>query len=337
MPAALAVIAMGPLLASGIAEAPAELAGTAIFEELPFADGAYSVSLALWTEADGGELVGQVELGERRIRAGTLLLTVGGFRAPEDHSEGLWLEVTVDGAVAAPRQPFPGGAHGGSNIFVDGNVRTLRLIEPNAELFPQLSDTHFWSTRPGGEVWVATRTAGGDVFFRIIISAEGVVSLLGGSDANLGDGSGFVVLGSEGGENLVLDSNEIMARNDGAMSTLFLQQDGGAVYVNGVVAHASDLRLKREIRDLDLGLAEVLALRPVSFSWRSGDGRRHRGLIAQEVQAVSPDLVMEDDGGHLGVVYSDLVPVLIRALQQQNERLARMEAELEALREAAED
>lgn len=109
------------------------------------------------------------------------------------------------------------------------------------------------------------------------------------------------------------------------------------MYVNGVVAHASDLRLKREIRDLDLGLAEVLALRPVSFSWRSGDGRRHRGLIAQEVQTVSPDLVMEDDDGHLGVVYSDLVPVLIRALQQQNERLARMEAELEALRGSPED
>ncbi len=40
-------------------------------------------------------------------------------------------------------------------------------------------------------------------------------------------GGGYIVLGDVGGENIVIDNNEIMARNDSSTSTLFIQHDGG--------------------------------------------------------------------------------------------------------------
>ncbi|MFH1568614.1 MAG: hypothetical protein ABIL09_11510 [Gemmatimonadota bacterium] len=57
----------------------------------------------------------------------------------------------------------------------------------------------------------------------------------GGVDAGLGNGSGFLVLGTEATANLVMDSNEIMARNGGNAAALYLQADGGNVSIG---AHA---------------------------------------------------------------------------------------------------
>jgi len=52
----------------------------------------------------------------------------------------------------------------------------------------------------------------------------------GGSDAEPA-GGGFLVLGSVGAGNVAFDNNEIMARNNGGVSTLFLNHNGGDVHV----------------------------------------------------------------------------------------------------------
>jgi hypothetical protein len=53
----------------------------------------------------------------------------------------------------------------------------------------------------------------------------------GGTDASLRDG-GFLQLGPTTGENLVLDDNEIMTRNNGGLSNLHINRDGGNTIVN---------------------------------------------------------------------------------------------------------
>lgn len=50
----------------------------------------------------------------------------------------------------------------------------------------------------------------------------------GGADVSL-TSNGYLMLGSEAGTNLVFDNNEIMARNDSAVSELFLQAEGGKI------------------------------------------------------------------------------------------------------------
>jgi hypothetical protein len=103
--------------------------------------------------------------------------------------------------------------------------------------------------------------------------------------------------------------------------------------VDGTI-NTSDARLKENVTDLRYGLEEVKKLRPVSFYWRDrqDDGLRI-GLIAQEVQTVMSEVVasseneiVEGSDGpektkkpaeNLGIYYSSLVPVLVKAMQEQ--------------------
>ena len=57
------------------------------------------------------------------------------------------------------------------------------------------------------------------------------LNVVGGSDASLA-GGGYIVAGSIGSSNVVIDENEIMARNNGVSNTLLLNNDGGDVNVS---------------------------------------------------------------------------------------------------------
>jgi hypothetical protein len=142
-----------------------------------------------------------------------------------------------------------------------------------------------------------------------------------GTDASLSDGTGFMVLGSENGNNLVFDGNEIMARDNGSNSELLLQHDGGNVRVGGTVVHSSDKRLKRHIEPIDFGLNEILQLNPKQYFWKNRDNQvlKSLGLIAQEVQPIIKNIVFEgdDDMKTLSVSYTELIPVLINAIKEQ--------------------
>ena len=97
----------------------------------------------------------------------------------------------------------------------------------------------------------------------------------------------------------------------------------------------SDGRLKEAVRPLSGGMETVAALRPVSWAWTAESGLgpgRAVGLIAQEVRDVVPEAVRTLPGGMLGVEYGKLVPALVAAVQEQQARIAGLEAEVAALR-----
>jgi hypothetical protein len=113
------------------------------------------------------------------------------------------------------------------------------------------------------------------------------------------------------------------------------------VWTAGGLHQLSDARYKENVRALPYGLAEVAALRPVAFNWKDNqDEGLHYGLIAQEVRQVLPELVSGDEGqgGMLSMNYGELVPVLVRAVQEQQqeidsqaEQIVALEARLDAL------
>ncbi len=108
----------------------------------------------------------------------------------------------------------------------------------------------------------------------------------------------------------------------------------------GAWSAVSDARLKTDITTADGNLAAALKLRPVNFRWLS-DGTEDFGLIAQEVRAVLPRLVIGDESkDSLTLSYSQLSVVAIGAIQEQQaqrnadraeiDRLARENADLKA-------
>lgn len=95
----------------------------------------------------------------------------------------------------------------------------------------------------------------------------------------------------------------------------------GDVFVNGSLVHSSDRRLKREIETIDYGLAEILQLNPVQYNWQNKEDKTHKslGVIAQEIQEIIPNVVQTstDKNQTLSVSYTELIPVLIKAIQEQ--------------------
>jgi hypothetical protein len=86
---------------------------------------------------------------------------------------------------------------------------------------------------------------------------------------------------------------------------------------------SSDYRLKENVQPLVNALDKVMALRPVSYTWKSGG--EDNGFIAHELQLILPkavsgekDAVNEDDTiNPQGVDYSKIVATLTAAIQEQ--------------------
>jgi hypothetical protein len=59
--------------------------------------------------------------------------------------------------------------------------------------------------------------------------------------------------------------------------------------------------------------------------------RRHFGIDAEELQKVYPDLVLEGQDGYLAVNYVELVPLLIRSIQELKQELDAVKGESKAM------
>ena len=101
---------------------------------------------------------------------------------------------------------------------------------------------------------------------------------------------------------------------------------GGTFHADAdVVAYsstvASDMSLKENITDTKYGLDDIMKLRGVDFDWKREDMGHDVGVLAQEVEAVIPELVKEHEGLNgrekfKAVDYNKLVPVLIESIKE---------------------
>jgi hypothetical protein len=100
------------------------------------------------------------------------------------------------------------------------------------------------------------------------------------------------------------------------------------IWANNTVIQTSDERKKTNIKPLEYGLKEIMQMNPVTFNWKSNpDYGTNIGLIAQQLREVVKEVVMEgdDENKSLGVKYSDLIPVLIKGIQEQQAQIEKQE------------
>ena len=124
--------------------------------------------------------------------------------------------------------------------------------------------------------------------------------------------------------------------SSGASAYRFYVGMGGTVYAtNTTISSLSDARLKENIQDIDVGLAAILSLKPRKFDWKDGRGKGikgDRGFIAQEFETVFPNLVDEwkdpapEGEAPYKSVRQDLIPVLVKAIQELTARVQTLEA-----------
>lgn len=138
------------------------------------------------------------------------------------------------------------------------------------------------------------------------------------------------VVGSTVTGNVEISGNLISSDNSFTLGVA--SQPWSAIYAIDLVT-TSDARLKEEVKPLSYGLGEVMKLRPVSYEWIGRENKQRTiGLLAQEVEEVIEEAVStaDDSIGSRGVRYVNMVPVLIKAIQDQQEIIELQKKQLEA-------
>jgi len=142
------------------------------------------------------------------------------------------------------------------------------------------------------------------------------------SGAQLHTGSGNVYIASPG-PNALSESNTIRIGN-GQTATFIAGINGAnegnptAVFINtttgqlGTTPPASSRRFKKDIRPMDKTSEAILALKPVTFQYKSDHKNVPQfGLIAEDVAEVNPELIVRDDKGDIYSVRYDAVNAML--------------------------
>ena len=142
------------------------------------------------------------------------------------------------------------------------------------------------------------------------------------------DISGALTAASLTVDNVAVDNATIGLSSD----TDLLTVASGSLTVAGEILTSSDRKLKINISNLDHTLSKLVSLNPKKYTMNNDPEQKEKiGLLAQEVVKVFPELVSEDDNEMLAVNYQGLVPVLINALKEQDEKINRLEILVETL------
>jgi N-acetylneuraminic acid mutarotase len=172
-------------------------------------------------------------------------------------------------------------------------------------------------------------------------------------------GSNNIALGASAGGSLTTGSNNIVigvavagvagesdtTRIGGTQTRAFMAgvrgvtaSGGATVYVTttgqlGTVT--SSARYKEQIEPMEDASESILALRPVTFRYKpeiDAAGLPQYGLIAEEVAAVNPDLVVRDANGEIETVrYEQVNAMLLNEFLKERARVSELEARLEKL------
>jgi len=202
----------------------------------------------------------------------------------------------------------------------------------------------FFSVAMGG----STAHSDGTTAMGMYTNAVGLYSTSMGSYTTARDYSSLVIgrynlTGTEGNSGSLTGfftaNNAFVIGNgtaDNARSDAFIVKFSGDTTINndltvsGDVVVSSDARLKSNIVSLGSTLSRLLLIDGKSYTMKKG-GKQKIGVLAQDIQKVFPELVTSDDKEMLAVNYQGLVPVLINALKEQDDKISRLEKLVEKL------
>lgn len=124
------------------------------------------------------------------------------------------------------------------------------------------------------------------------------------------------------------DPNSLYFRvNDNTRMAIY---NNGNAWLWGTLAQNSDARLKRNTLPIESSLKGLMQINGYRFQWKNEtlDSSTQIGVLAQEVVKVYPELVKENAAGDLTVNYSGLVPILINAIKEQQQKIDELENRL---------
>lgn len=171
-------------------------------------------------------------------------------------------------------------------------------------------------------------------------------------------GIGDVEIISDGNNEIIFNQNFVpITDNTAALTVGTSTNRWNTIYAANGTIQTSDRNQKKNIQTIPYGLTELLQLRPVSYYWKSekhnaieipNDKKQLKlGLIAQEVQKIIPEVVYTSsynalnpenetqltkvENDLLGINYEELLPVLVKAKQEQNSIIKALQERIDEL------
>ena len=93
----------------------------------------------------------------------------------------------------------------------------------------------------------------------------------------------------------------------------------GTILSNNNITAYSDIRVKTNIKPIENALDKVMKLNGIVYEMIGDETHRKQvGLIAQDLQKVLPEAVVENSNGILSVDYSRVVALLVEAIKEMN-------------------
>lgn len=140
-----------------------------------------------------------------------------------------------------------------------------------------------------------------------------------GAGANITTGTNMTCLGFGAVPTLATSSNQVILGNSSVTQ----------VRSTGTYTVVSDARDKKDITPMQAGMEFVTKLKPVNFVWNARDGGKinipDSGFLAQDLKAVQDEtnikvhgLVYDENPEKLEISAGQLIPVLVKALQEAN-------------------
>jgi hypothetical protein len=273
--------------------------------------------------------------------AGTITATLSGTATNVSGTVAIGNGGTGSTTAAGARGNL-GGTTVGQNFFTLTNPGAIRFPRINADnSVSALSDSAFrtaiGATTVGGNFFTLTNPSA-VTFPRI--NADNTVSTLSAADFRTAIGAGTssttgtvtsVAAGSylTGGTITTTGTLAVDATTTATASKVAARDSSANIYANDFFA-TSDARLKKDIVEIQNALATIEKISGVQFKWNelASDPNKEKvqvGVIAQEVEAVAPEIVSTNEDGFKSVSYDKLVPLLIQAVKELSEKVKQLE------------
>lgn len=130
------------------------------------------------------------------------------------------------------------------------------------------------------------------------------------------------------------------------------------IYLQNAPTVTSDITLKNKIQEIGYGLKEIMQIKPISYQWKENYIGKTRipdnlkqtslGFSAQELLTILPEVVKTHDwkikseatpneyeyveNDKLGVMYSQIIPVTVKAIQEQQAQIEELKTAVAELK-----
>jgi hypothetical protein len=266
-------------------------------------------------------------------------LLVGTSTAPST-GQGQYSKLVVQGNTSGAGGGYFAIQRTSASTLVDDVEGVLSFNDNSGNTFAQIicatDGTPGTNDYPGRLVFSTTADGASSPTERMRISADGLTRTYGDGDsiiAATGQAAGTtfgVFVGRHSATSTTTGTNSFI-----------VYTNGNVVNTNNSYGAISDIKLKENIVDATPQWNDIKALQVRKYNFKEGQTHTQIGLVAQEVELVSPGLVSEspdrdEDGNDLGTVtksvnYSVLYMKAVKALQEAMERIETLEAKVAAL------